>query len=53
MEGTGPHLLACARLARAVPVFEARRRWDLSGLDSSSAALEAHARRLISGDPTG
>jgi hypothetical protein len=51
MEGTGAHLLACARLARGVPVFEARRRWDLSGLDASSAALEAHARRLISGDP--
>jgi hypothetical protein len=45
----GPHLLACARLARAVPVFEASRSWDLAGLDSSSAALAAHARALVSG----
>jgi hypothetical protein len=45
----GPHLLACARLARAVPVFEATRSWDLADLDSTSAALEAHARERVSG----
>jgi hypothetical protein len=44
MGRTGPHLLACARLARAVPVFEAARPWDLAGMDAASAALEAHAR---------
>jgi hypothetical protein len=43
-----PHLLACARLARAIPVFEATRPWDLTGLDASSAALEAHARERLS-----
>ena len=49
MGRTGPHLLACARLARAVPIFEATRPWDLAGMDAGSAALEAHARDRIDG----
>ena len=44
---TRPHLLACAELARTVPVFRARRRWGYESFDSEGAALEAHARRLI------
>ncbi|MBV8687752.1 MAG: hypothetical protein JOZ90_05360 [Alphaproteobacteria bacterium] len=47
MDRTGPHLMDCVRLARAVPVFTARRPWDLARLDAGSAALEAHARALI------
>lgn len=47
--GKGAHLLACARLARAIPVFTARRHWDLARLGESSAALEAHARGVIRG----
>jgi hypothetical protein len=41
------HLLACADLARTVPVFEARRRWGFEIIDSEGEALEAHARALI------
>lgn len=44
---TGPHLFACARLAAAVPVFRAPRRWGLELLDEEGARLEAHARALI------
>ena len=41
------HMLACAGLARTIPVFRARRRWGYDSFDSEGAALEAHARRLI------
>jgi len=44
---TRRHLLACAELARTVPVFRARRRWGYDSFDIEGAALEAHARRLI------
>lgn len=44
---TRHHLLACAELARTVPVFRARRRWGYDAFDSEGAALEAHARQLI------
>ncbi len=44
---TRSHLLACAELARAVPVFRARRRWGYDSFDIEGAALEAHARQLI------
>ena len=44
---TRQHLLACAELARTVPVFRARRRWGYDSFDAEGAALEAHARRLI------
>lgn len=44
---TRQHLLACAELARTVPVFRARRRWGYDAFDAEGAALEAHARQLI------
>jgi hypothetical protein len=44
---TGRHMLACAQLARSVPVFAARRRWGYDRFDDEGAALEAHARKLI------
>lgn len=44
---TRQHLLACAELARTVPVFRARRRWGYDNFDAEGAALEAHARKLI------
>ncbi|HET9637962.1 MAG TPA: hypothetical protein VFP12_02020 [Allosphingosinicella sp.] len=44
---TRQHLLACAELARTVPVFRARRRWGFDTFDAEGAALEAHARQLI------
>ena len=44
---TRQHLLACAELARTVPVFRARRRWGYDSFDDEGAALEAHARQLI------
>ena len=47
MGRTRQHLLACAELARTVPVYRARRRWGYDSFDMESAALEAHARRLI------
>jgi hypothetical protein len=49
MGRTREHLLACAQLARTVPVFRARRRWGFDSFDSEGAALEAHARSLILG----
>lgn len=47
MGHTRQHLLACAELARTVPVFRARRRWGFDSFDAEGAALEAHARQLI------
>ncbi|HYW17688.1 MAG TPA: hypothetical protein VE891_16235 [Allosphingosinicella sp.] len=47
MGRTRQHLLACAQLARTVPVFRARRRWGFGSFDVEGAALEAHARKLI------
>lgn len=49
MGRTGPHLAQCAGLAREVPLFEARRPWDLESLGRSAAALERHAREVASG----
>lgn len=46
---TRQHMLACAELARTVPVFRARRRWGYDAFDAEGAALEAHARKLIVG----
>jgi hypothetical protein len=48
---TREHLLACAQLARTVPVFRARRRWGYDAFDAEGAALEAHARQRIAGAP--
>jgi hypothetical protein len=50
---TRQHLLACAELARTVPVFRARRRWGYEAFDVEGAALEAHARELIRSGGTG
>ena len=47
MGRTREHLMACAALAAAVPVFRAPRRWSLASFDEEARALEAHARRLI------
>ena len=47
MGQTREHMLACAELARTVPVFRARRRWGYDSFDVQGAALEAHARKLI------
>ncbi|HEX9963618.1 MAG TPA: hypothetical protein VGB04_01390 [Allosphingosinicella sp.] len=47
MGRTREHMLACAQLARTVPVFRARRRWGYDSFDVEGAALEAHARKLI------
>jgi hypothetical protein len=50
MGRTGQHLLACAALAREVPVFRAERRWGYGDFDEQAAALERHARALALGE---
>ncbi|HYD38983.1 MAG TPA: hypothetical protein VEA60_15295 [Allosphingosinicella sp.] len=45
------HLLACAQLARTVPVFRARRRWGFDAFDVEGEALEQHARAWIGRKP--
>jgi hypothetical protein len=47
MGRTRQHMLACAQLARKVPVFTARRRWGYDSFGAENAALEAHAREWI------
>lgn len=47
MGRTRQHLLACAQLARTIPVFRARRRWGYGNFDAEGAALEAHARQFM------
>ncbi|MEA3052166.1 MAG: hypothetical protein QOG72_1069 [Sphingomonadales bacterium] len=47
MGTTRQHMLACAELARTVPVFRARRRWGYDSFDAEGDSLEAHARQLI------
>jgi hypothetical protein len=47
MGATGPHLLACVRLARTVPVYRSRRLWSLDAMSAEADAIEAHARRII------
>jgi RNA polymerase sigma factor (sigma-70 family) len=47
---TRQHMLACAELARTVPVFRARRRWGYDNFDAEGATLEAHARQMILGN---
>lgn len=42
--GTGAHLAQCLRIARSVPVFEARRVWGFVSFDRQAAMLEEHAR---------
>lgn len=47
--GTGAHLAACARIARAVPVFRAARLWGFDAFHAEAQRLEAHARSLLQG----
>src|SRR5205085_6892746 len=47
MGRTGQHLLACAGLARVVPVFRAERRRGYGDFDEEAAALARHARALL------
>ena len=47
MGRTGEHLLACAELARRVPVFRAPRLWGFESLAQEADRLERHARALI------
>ena len=49
MGRTAEHLVACAALARQVPLFRARRLWGLGSLESEADRLEAHARAVIEG----
>jgi hypothetical protein len=51
MKRSRPHLLACAELARTVPLFRARRRWGYDNFDAEGEALEAHARHWVKRDP--
>ena len=51
MGRTRAHLLACAGLARTVPVFRARRRWGYDSFDMEGEALEAHARQWMRQGP--
>ena len=44
--GTGQHLAACVRVARAVPVFRAERFWGFDRFEEEARRLEAHARSL-------
>jgi hypothetical protein len=53
MGTTRRHMLACAQLARTVPVFRARRRWGYGTFDAEGAALEAHAREFIRDSKSG
>lgn len=47
MGRTRQHLLACAGLARTVPLFRARRRWGYDSFDVEGERLEAHARLWV------
>lgn len=49
MGRTAAHLAQCADLTRAVPLFEARRPWDLASLDAVGTALERHAIAVAAG----
>jgi hypothetical protein len=40
---TGAHLARCLEIARAVPVFEARRAWGFDAFDRQAALLREHA----------
>ena len=44
--GQEAHWRSCLRLIQAVPVFRARRRWDLAAMDEENAALLDHVRGL-------
>jgi hypothetical protein len=47
MGKSGPHLMACAALAKAVPLFRAPRLWGLDRLEEEGRRLEDHARATI------
>jgi hypothetical protein len=40
---TGEHLALCLKIARAVPVFMAERRWGFDAFDEQAQLLEQHA----------
>ena len=41
---TGEHLMACVRIARAVPIFRAHRTWGFDDFDPQARLLAEHAR---------
>ena len=41
---TGQHLMACVRIAKAVPVFTAERVWGFDSFGAEAERLHAHAR---------
>ena len=41
---SGDHLAACVRIARAVPIFRAKRVWGFDDFDAQARLLEEHAR---------
>jgi len=45
--GTGPHLAACVRIAKSVPIFRAARLWGFDAFDAEAERLDAHARSLL------
>ena len=47
--GTGPHLAACVRIARSVPIFRAERRWGFDAFDAEAGRLHDHALSLAQG----
>ena len=44
--GQEAHWRSCLRLIQAVPVFRARRRWDVAAMDKENTALLDHVRQL-------
>jgi hypothetical protein len=47
--GTGPHLAACVRIAKSVPIFRAARRWGFDAFDAEAGRLHDHALSLAQG----
>jgi hypothetical protein len=47
--GTGPHLAACVRIAKTVPIFRAERRWGFDAFDAEAGRLHDHALSLAQG----
>jgi hypothetical protein len=45
--GQEAHWRLCLRLIQAVPVFRARRRWDVAAMDEENAALLDHVKRIV------
>lgn len=45
--GAGPHLAACVRIAKSVPIFRAARLWGFDAFEGEAERLDAHARSLV------